>query len=78
MMKTFLILLTVPAGALLQLGCAHNRNHDYPPQNYYQQPPANYCVPQQQTQPCMPVQGASYSPNTQGTWAQPRANCACP
>jgi hypothetical protein len=26
----------------------------------------------------MPVQGASYSPNTQGNWAQPRANCACP
>lgn len=78
MTKTFLILLTVPAVALLQIGCAHNRDHGYPPQNYYQQPPANYCVPQQQPQPCMPVQGASYSPNTQGNWAQPRANCACP
>lgn len=77
-MKTFLILLIVPVCALLQLGCAHHRNNDYPPQNYYQQPPANYCVPQSQAQPCMPVQGASYSPNTQGNWAQPRANCACP
>ena len=79
-MKTFLILLIAPVFALAQLGCAHHRDHDYPPQNYYQQPPANYCVPQQQTQPCMPVQGASYSPNTntQGTWAQPRANGACP
>lgn len=74
-----LILLVVPTCALLQLGCAHHRNHDNPPpQNYYQQPPANYCVPQAQVQPCMPVQGASYSPNTQGNWAQPRANCACP
>ena len=77
-MKTFLMLLIIPVFALAQLGCAHHRDHDYPPQNYYQQPPANYCVPQPQTQPCMPVQGASYSPNTQGNWAQPRPNCACP
>jgi hypothetical protein len=76
MIRAFLLLMIVSMGALFQSGCAHHRNHDYPPPNYYQPAPANYCVPQ--SQPCMPVQGASYSPNTQGNWAQPRANCACP
>lgn len=77
-MRKFIFgLICGPILALLMFGCAHNRDRDYPPPNYYQQQPNNYCVPPQH-QPCAPVQGASYSPNTQGNWAQPKVNCACP